>query len=1107
MSNQIKVKKCDKGKLLIINCDPWGMKCLIDTGSDSSIITSDGLKLVRTDSVVMKCDCLINTLTGSQRLLGKVKLNLKGLIGVNVEREFHVLETCGPKYDAIIGMDILREVNFRVKFINKGWQVKLRDRIYKTKEVLETSNGCNITNVSVSKTNRITEDIAGLVRSYGDCVYTEGEPLSTTGRIKHRIELTTTEPVFVRPRRYPHKVKEIIRTNVNDMLSQGIIRKSKSPYCSPLWVVPKKSGCPGKEEYRVVVDYRELNLRTKVEKYPLPRLEDMLDRMEGATVFSVVDLKSGYHQIAMADEDICKTAFSFERGHYEFLRMPFGLRNAPSTFQRLMDEFLEELDENSTQIYMDDIIIFSKGHSEHKRHLKELLDRVRRFGLKISPEKSKFAQTEVKFMGHLVSAEGVKPNFDRVRAIREIPVPKTVKEVRTFLGMLGYYRRFIDRFADLTEPLTNLLKKGTKFEVSDRVTKSVEDCKRVLSTAPILKFPNFGRPFVVTTDASQEALGAVLSQIDEEGDRPIAFASRKLTPAERRYSTIERELLGVVWATEYFRPYLFGTQFQIKTDHMPLLWAEKLKETSSRIARWKERLAAYSFTIHHTKGVDNVVADCLSRNIGVTEINEGNSEPFALQYLREWAEDGPDLPETTPTNVDVNRDGGPGTDRRLMTIHRGIINDKANQIVWDIIEGNGQINSEFRRYGHTKLIYVTSPRQTHDRDIALTMNQILQSGKLYYFYAKDSEAREIIRNLFERREIGQRCEIIECEKRLETVRDEDRQTDIIRNHHEGLTNHRGINETIEQLRRTYYWIKLRQTVRDFILQCEICNRAKYDRHPPRAPQLITPSIDGPFKKVFIDIFHYEKGKYLTVIDVFSRAIQIVRLANKKGESVRKAILDYLAAFGIPLEISMDKGREFYNRTVKTLFEEFNIKPHWGTTGHHRSQGIVERAHNTITEHLHLLKLSKNLEADEALPRAIIAYNNSIHSSTRYTPLELALAIDGDTLNRRRETTKRILKEKQLRINRWNKKNAEELGRMARVGSTVYKKNFYKRRKGDIRFVGPYVIRRRLRHNRVLIERCNAPRGRKEILHIDDLKFINKSGRRKLHVCNRESEED
>ncbi|KAL1129526.1 hypothetical protein AAG570_012471 [Ranatra chinensis] len=333
------------------------------------------------------------------------------------------------------------------------------------------------------------------------------------------------------------------------MLERGVIRKSVSRFCSSLWFVPKPPAGDGTPRHRVVVDFRELNKRTRTERYPLPRLEEMLDRMHGAKVFSIVDLKAGYHQIRMHSGDVEKTAFQFERGKYEYLCMPFGLKTAPTTFQRLMDDFLEALDPNAIQVYMDDIIVFSKSEAEHCKHLGQLLRRLSDLGLMASEEKSSFFQPELKFMGHTVSASGVSANREKVEAVRSLP--RDLKEVKSFQG--------------------------------------VNRIKEALTNASYLRYPDFTRIFVLTTDDSGVAVGAVLSQVEDGKDRPIAYASKKLTDAETRYHAIEREFWA--WSGEF-------NSF----DH------------TYGVTRWKETLAAYD-----TRGSENVVADCLPRMVNAID--------------------------------------------------------------------------------------------------------------------------------------------------------------------------------------------------------------------------------------------------------------------------------------------------------------------------------------------------------------------------------------------------------------------------------------------------------------------------------------------------------
>ncbi|KAL1139239.1 hypothetical protein AAG570_006225 [Ranatra chinensis] len=381
------------------------------------------------------------------------------------------------EYEAILGTDALKSVKGHIVINGNEWRVRLGKFRYRPEGRVTLKSYVG----------------AAVVRERG--LITRANVHEHFGEVFHREE------------------KE-----VRDLLAQGIIRKSVSPYCSPLWVVPKTPDAQGNPRYRVVVDFKELNKYTRPEKYPLPRLEEMLDRMNGATVFSLLDLKAGYHQIRMHEADCEKTAFQFGRGKYEFTRMPFGLRNAPTTFQRLMDEFLEGLNEDAIQVYMDDIIVFSRSEQEHGRHLRQLLHRLKEFGLKASCEKSSFFNASVKFMGHVLSWEGIHPDPGKVEAIKQLQEPVDVKGVRSIMGLIGYYRRFLPSLADRMEGWNSLTKRGAKFVITEDMRQALEWAKARLCEDPVLRFPNFALPFVITTDASQVAVGAVLSQVDSGGD-------------------------------------------------------------------------------------------------------------------------------------------------------------------------------------------------------------------------------------------------------------------------------------------------------------------------------------------------------------------------------------------------------------------------------------------------------------------------------------------------------------------------------------------------------------------------------------------------------------
>lgn len=448
---------------------------------------------------------------------------------------------------------------------------------------------------------------------YADVFYLEDEPLTFTNKIKHSIKTTDEAPVYTKSYRYPYVHRQEVQEQIKKMLDQGIIRPSDSAWSSPIWVVPKKSDASGKSKWRIVVDFRKVNEKTVDDKYPIPNISDVLDKLGHCQYFTTLDLASGFYQVEMEPKDVPKTAFNVEHGHFEFLRMPMGLKNSPSTFQRVMDNVLRELQNSICLVYLDDIIVFSTSLQEHIDNLEKVFIKLRESNFKIQLDKSEFLKLETAYLGHIISKDGIKPNPDKILAIQKYPLPKTPTEIKRFLGLLGYYRKFIPEFAKIIKPMTQCLKKGSKITLDSNYVECFEKCKTLLVNDPILQYPDFSKEFVLTTDASKFAIGAVLSQGVIGSDKPIAYASRTLNPSEINYSTIEKELLAIVWATKYFRPYLFGRKFKIVTDHRPLQWVMNIKEPNSRLTRWRLRLSEYDFTVIYKQGKINTNADALSR--------------------------------------------------------------------------------------------------------------------------------------------------------------------------------------------------------------------------------------------------------------------------------------------------------------------------------------------------------------------------------------------------------------------------------------------------------------------------------------------------------------
>ena len=348
---------------------------------------------------------------------------------------------------------------------------------------------------------------------------------------------------------------------------------------------------------------------------PMSRADELIDRLGKAKYITTLDLARGYWQVPVSEKDRTKTAFITLTGLFQFRVMPFGLNGAPATFQRMMDSAIRGL-ERHTAVYLDDIIIFSETWDEHVEHIKAVLTRLCERNLTAKPVKCKFGMQECAYLGHIVGNGQVKPDPEKVRAVENFPRPATKKQVRVFLGLTGYYRRFIEDYSRIAAPLTDLTKKS----LPDKVNWT-EDCenafyrlKLALVQTPILRNPDFDKEFILQTDASDRGAGAVLSQTDTDGrDRPIAFFSRKFLPREERYSTVEKECLAIKLGVEAFKVYLIGKKFTIQTDHRSLIWLNKLKEKNNRLARWSLTLQQYNFTVVHRAGSQNGNADALSR--------------------------------------------------------------------------------------------------------------------------------------------------------------------------------------------------------------------------------------------------------------------------------------------------------------------------------------------------------------------------------------------------------------------------------------------------------------------------------------------------------------
>ena len=464
---------------------------------------------------------------------------------------------------------------------------------------------------SQSSMNLVQEQknkLAELLIKYQDSFAKSKTEYGKCSVLKHKTDTAEAAPVRQPLRRTPQAFEGEEEKYIQEQLKAGVIQPSSSAWSSPIVMVRKKTG-----DVRVCIDYRKLNERTIKDAYPLPRIDMCLDCLASAKIFSTIDLQSAYMQLEVAEEDRHKTAFITKYGLFEYLVMPFGLCNAPSTFQRCIELVLRGLQWNILLVYLDDIIVMATNFDEHLERLEEVFKRLLGAGLKMKPSKCELFKTEVLFLGHTVSQEGIKPNPKTIEAVLSWKIPENVKEVQSYLGLCSYYRQYIENFSHVAAPLTKLTKKNVKFVWDESCQTAYELLKEKLCSAPILAFPRPGLKYILDTDASDIGIGGVLSQVQDGRERVIAYASKKLNSSQQRYSVTRRELLAVITFMNQFRHFLLGQEFLLRTDHSSIRWIFEFKDPRGQVARWLEVLAQYHFTIEHRPGAKHQNADSLSR--------------------------------------------------------------------------------------------------------------------------------------------------------------------------------------------------------------------------------------------------------------------------------------------------------------------------------------------------------------------------------------------------------------------------------------------------------------------------------------------------------------
>ena len=540
--------------------------------------------------------------------LGKIYTSVEwSTVKANIE--LIIVDDSAQDVPVIIGRNYLdREGIELVKKVGT-FEIKQMVRIMEIEEISPKS----IEKTDITINSEIGDDLVNnfiiLLNEYRNAFALTMDEIQKTDLIEMEIKLNSNQVVNYRPYKVPYGLKKTLQSQIDLLLKLGIIQNSSSEYSSPVLLVPKKNG-----EYRLCVDYRKLNSRTKKENFPVPNIEETLNSLGNKRYFTNLDLLSGYHQIPIAEQSTQYTGFVTPTGHYEYTCMPFGLSNAPAIFMRLMRKICDRVKSLDIIVYLDDILISTVTVDEHISLLKKILNEICKANLKLNIAKCNFMQTEINFLGHMISCEGIRPGANKSFSVENYKTPKNVKEIRQFLGLSGYFRRFVPDFSKIARPLSELLKKDAVFNWTSEREHSFNKLKEILSKRPLLAIYDVNSDHEVHTDASSHGLAGILMQRDQSKNiRPVSYFSRCTTEPESKYHSYELEALAVVESLERCKYYLLNKHFKVITDCDSLRFTKEKKTVIPRIARWWLKIAEYDFDMEYRSNKKMTHVDALSR--------------------------------------------------------------------------------------------------------------------------------------------------------------------------------------------------------------------------------------------------------------------------------------------------------------------------------------------------------------------------------------------------------------------------------------------------------------------------------------------------------------
>ncbi len=867
-----------------------------------------------------------------------------------------------------------------------------------------------------------------LLNTYKHIFRTEGDPTYSCPLFEQAIPLTDDKPVIQKQYPLPQAAKKALNERIDEFLKAKIIKPSTSVYNSAIWMVPKKDG-----KWRMCLDFRALNKKVESDPFPLPRIEETLEAFNGTKYMSAADLFWGFYHVKVKPEDTHKLAFTTSTGRYEFLQLPMGLKISPAVFQRMMNLVCKDYLNKFLLVYMDDLIIYSPTAEQHLQDLEQVFSRLDKAGLRLKIDKCQFFQTKLKYLGFIVSQEGISLDPDKVSAVQNFPTPdKDLGRLQSFLGLVGYFKRHIKNYAKRAKPLYDMLRgeevhkkkrKGKKLCEFKKQTwgsaqdEAFEDLKTAATTAPVLIYPDFSKPFILTTDASGEAMGWVLSQKTDDGEHPIAYGSRLLKGSELNYSNTKRETYAVIQGIEHFRSYLYGRYFVVRTDHQPITMIHNKKDLTRSVCNWILATQDYFFDIEYVPGKNIPHADALSRMFSSKQ-KQTDEDIQVCFFEAELEQDWTPCLDYTGWGEEQKKD--PMLRRKYKIATKGKDQNYAikNTVLFQLVEGS-------------------SP--TDKRYLPL-VPRCLQAKLIRQFHGPPA------------------------------------------------AGHLGPERTYQQMKQFVYWTGMHKDITAFVEKCDLCQRNKrsYLRVPLQKQRIPCGVFDTVSMDIVGPIIPSNRGeKYILVIqDQLSKWVELVPLRSTETDKILQKFMDrWVFRYGPPEKLLTDRASNFLSAASQEFCRFFGIEK--VNTTAYRPQGNAsnERMHQEMVKYLSIYLDGVNQSKwNIMLGEAAFAYNTSYNSILRMSPFEVLFgqlpALGPLGIPRNAEAEEEFEKyygqrqeqlsfKRQLAqnaIDRWQDMILKQRNRFAHemkfaVGDKVLYKNHVQKTKFDQKFKGPWKITR------------------------------------------------